>query len=121
VTWLSVSTPTITRISRAIGCDALRDLTLKVMSSMRVGMRYLEPVIPPDTLSEVQERVILRAQRVVLAADKTIDAAMPDYPARGRMIYTFGSGGVSSWMVEEIQPAALPRSADPAAATTRCR
>ena len=46
MTWLSESTPTITRISRAIGCDAPRDLTLKVMSSMRIGMRYLEPVIP---------------------------------------------------------------------------
>jgi hypothetical protein len=34
---------------------------LKVMSSMRVGMRYLEPVTPPDTLAEVQERVVLRA------------------------------------------------------------
>jgi hypothetical protein len=51
VTWLSELTPTITRISRAIGCDALRDLTLKVMSSMQVGRRYLEPVIPPDAVS----------------------------------------------------------------------
>ena len=78
MTWLSASTPTITRISQAIGCDALRDLTLEVISGMRVGTRYLEPVIPPDTLSEVQEHVVLRAQRVVLAADKTIDAAMPE-------------------------------------------
>jgi DNA-binding MurR/RpiR family transcriptional regulator len=52
VIWLSVSAPTITRFSRAIGCDGLRDLKLKVMSSMRVGMRYLEPVTPPDTLAE---------------------------------------------------------------------
>jgi DNA-binding MurR/RpiR family transcriptional regulator len=29
--------------------------------------------------------------------DRAIDA-----PARSRMIYAFGSGGVSSWMVEEI-------------------
>jgi DNA-binding MurR/RpiR family transcriptional regulator len=75
VTWPSVSAPTITRFSRAIGCDGLRDLKLKVMSSMRVGMRYLEPVTPPETLAEVQERVVLRAQRAVLAAQKTIDAA----------------------------------------------
>jgi DNA-binding MurR/RpiR family transcriptional regulator len=106
VTWLSVSAPTITRFSRAIGCDGLRDLKLKVMSSMRVGMRYLEPVTPPGTLAEAQERVVLRAQRAVLAAQKTIDAAMLDRVidvlARSRMIYAFGSGGVSSWMVEEI-------------------
>ena len=75
MTWPSVSAPTITRFSRAIGRDGLRDLKLKVMSSMRVGMRYLEPVTPPDTLAEVQERVVLRAQRAALAAQKTIDAA----------------------------------------------
>jgi DNA-binding MurR/RpiR family transcriptional regulator len=106
VTWLGVSAPTITRFSRAIGCDGLRDLKLKVMSSMRVGARYLEPVTPPDTLAEVQERVVLRAQRAVLTAQKTIDMAMLeraiDVLTRSRMIYAFGSGGVSSWMVEEI-------------------
>ena len=52
VTWLGVSAPTITRFSRAIGCDGLRDLKLKVMSSLRVGMRYLEPLAPPGTLAE---------------------------------------------------------------------
>jgi DNA-binding MurR/RpiR family transcriptional regulator len=84
----------------------LRDLKLKVMSSMRVGMRYLERVTPPDTLAEAQERVVLRAQRAVLAAHKTIDATILDSVidalARSRMIYTFGSSGVSSWIAEEI-------------------
>jgi DNA-binding MurR/RpiR family transcriptional regulator len=75
VTRPSVSAPTITRFSRTIGCDGLRDLKLKVMSSMRVGMRYLEPVTPPDALAEVQGRVVLRAQRALLATQKTIDAA----------------------------------------------
>src|ERR1700722_1354925 len=37
VTWLRVRAPTITRFSRAIGGDGLRDLKLKVMSSVRVG------------------------------------------------------------------------------------
>jgi hypothetical protein len=44
------------------------------MSSLRVAMRYLEPATPPDTLAEVQERVVLRAQRALLAAQTTIDA-----------------------------------------------
>jgi hypothetical protein len=38
-------------------------------------MRYLEPVTPPDALAEVQGRVVLRAQRALLATQKTIDAA----------------------------------------------
>jgi hypothetical protein len=62
-------------------------------------------VIPPDTLPEVQERVVLRAQRAVLAAQRQSTAMLDrviDAPALSRMIYAFGSDGVSSWMVEEI-------------------
>ena len=106
VPWLGVSAPTITRFSRAIGCEGLRDLKLKVMSSMRVGMRYLEPVTPPATLADVGERVAMRAQRAILEAQRGIDLAMLgqaiDLLARSRMVYAFGSGGVSSWLVEEM-------------------
>lgn len=106
VTWLGVSAPTITRFSRTIGCDGLRDLKLKVMSSMRVGPRYLEPETPPATLAEVGERVAMRAQRAILGAQRTLDAAQleraVDLLARARRIQAFGSGGVSSWLVEEV-------------------
>jgi DNA-binding MurR/RpiR family transcriptional regulator len=106
VGWIGVSAPTITRFSRVIGCDGLRDLKLKVMSSMRVGARYLEPVTPPDTLADVSQRVVMRAQRAILEAQRTIDMAQLDRAidllTRSRMIYAFGSGGVSSWLVEEM-------------------
>lgn len=106
VPWLGVSAPTITRFSRVVGCDGLRDLKLKVMSSMRVGARYLEPVTPPGTLTEVGERVVMRAQRAILAAHRSIDFAMLERAIelliRSRMIYAFGSGGVSSWLIEEM-------------------
>jgi DNA-binding MurR/RpiR family transcriptional regulator len=106
VFWLGVSAPTITRFSRVIGCDGLRDLKLKVMSSMRVGTRYLEPVTPPATLEEVSQRVVMRAQRAILDAQRTVDAAMLERAiellTRSRMIYAFGSGGVSSWLIEEV-------------------
>jgi DNA-binding MurR/RpiR family transcriptional regulator len=105
VAWLGVSAPTIIRFSRTIGCEGLRDLKLKLMSSARVGARYLEPLTPPATLAEVQERVVLRAQRAVLAAQTTIDPAALERAiellTQSRMIYAFGSGGVSSWMIEE--------------------
>ena len=105
VTWLGVSAPTIIRFSRTIGCDGLRDLKLKVMSSIRVGVRYLEPVAPPATFAEAQERVVLRAQRAILTAQRTADPVALERAVelltRSRMIYAFGSGGVSSWMVEE--------------------
>lgn len=107
VTWIGVSAPTVTRFSRAIGCDGLRDLKLKVMSSMRVGARYLEPATPPATLEEVIERVVVRAQRSILGARRTVDSFSLERAiellARSRMIYAFGSGGVSSWLIEEVQ------------------
>jgi DNA-binding MurR/RpiR family transcriptional regulator len=106
VVWLGISAPTITRFSRAIGCDGLRDLKLKVMSSMRVGARYLEPVTPPDTLAEASQRIVMRAQRAILEAQRTIDAGLleraVDLLTNSRMIHAFGSGGVSSWLVEEM-------------------
>jgi DNA-binding MurR/RpiR family transcriptional regulator len=106
VVWLGVSAPTIKRFSRLIGFDGLRNLKLKVMSSMRVGARYLEPVTPPDTLAEASERVVMRAQRAILAAQRTIDPEKleraVDLLAKSRMIHAFGSGGVSSWLIEEL-------------------
>lgn len=107
VPWLGVSAPTITRFSRALGCEGLRDLKLKVMASMRVGLRYFEPPTPPDTLDEVGERVVMRAQRAIVNARKTIDLVALEKAieavSRSRMIYAFGNGGVSSWLIEEVQ------------------
>jgi len=106
VTWLEVSAPTVTRFSRMTGCDGLRDLKLKIMSSMRVGTRYFEPGTPPGTLKEVSERIAMRAQRAIMEAQRTVDFAMLeraiDLVSHSRMIYAFGSGGVSSWLVDEI-------------------
>ena len=106
VGWIGVSAPTITRFSRLIGCDGLRDLKLKVMSSMRVGARFFEPVTPPATLAEVSQRVVMRGQRAILDAQRSIDLGQLDRAiellTRSRMIYAFGSGGVSSWLVEEM-------------------
>jgi DNA-binding MurR/RpiR family transcriptional regulator len=105
--WVGVSAPTIARFARSLDCEGLRDLKLKVMGSMRVGMRYLEPPTPPAAVEEVADRVTKRAQRAIsnaahdldLAAVETAIAAISDC----RTLYAFGSGGVSSWLVEEIQ------------------
>jgi DNA-binding MurR/RpiR family transcriptional regulator len=107
VPWLGISAPTITRFSRLMGCDGLRDLKLKIMGSMRVGLRYFEPLRPPEKGSEVAERVVMRGQRAILAAQRTIDLAQLDRAidlcGKCRVLYAFGGGGVSSWLIEEIQ------------------
>lgn len=105
--WLGVSTPTVTRFSRAVGCEGLRELKLRIMGSMRVGPRYLEPVTPPATVAEAVSRVVMRAQHAVATAHRTLDLALLDQAAdlvsRSRVLYVFGGGGVSSWLIKEVQ------------------
>jgi DNA-binding MurR/RpiR family transcriptional regulator len=107
IEWLEVSAPTITRFARSLGCDGLRDLKLKIMGSMRVGMRYLEPQAPPAQLSEVISRVVNRAHRAISQVESQINSEQIDKAIAAisecRTLYAFGSGGVSSWLVEEIQ------------------
>jgi RpiR family carbohydrate utilization transcriptional regulator len=105
--WLGVSAPTVTRFCRAVGCEGLRDLKLRLMGGLRVGLRYLEPVSAPVTTAEVVERVLNRAQHAIATAVQTVDIAgierAAEIIARCRILYVFGSGGVSSWLIEEIQ------------------
>lgn len=105
-TWIGVSAPTIIRFCRFIGCEGLRDFKLQIMGAMRVGARYLEPPAPPATLEDVREQVSMRAQNAIMEAvripDADVDSAI-DAILKCGTLYAFGSGGVSSWLVEEIQ------------------
>lgn len=105
--WLGVSAPTITRFCRVVGCTGLRELKLKVMSGLRVGLRYLEPLAPPESIGEVVERVMQRAQHAMATAVQTVDLPALERATslicKARALYVFGSGGVSSWLIEEVQ------------------
>ncbi len=105
--WLGVSAPTVTRFARMVGCDGLKDLKLKIMGSMRVGIRYLEPQTPPASIAEVAERVSKRAQKTIADMHHNVDLeraqAVVDRISVCHTLYAFGSGGVSSWLIEEIQ------------------
>lgn len=107
VGWLGVSAPTITRFARSLDCDGLRDLKLKIMGSMRVGPRYLESTTPPTALNEAAERILKRAQNSIVNAHEHFDLASAERAieliSNCRTLYAFGSGGVSSWLVDEVQ------------------
>jgi DNA-binding MurR/RpiR family transcriptional regulator len=106
VPWIGVSAPTITRFCRSMGCDGLRDLKLKVMGAMQVGARYLEHSERPTTFEGMLEQATARAQNGILDAARVpqdaIEAAI-DRLLAARVVYAFGSGGVSSWLIDEIQ------------------
>lgn len=105
--WLGVSAPTISRFANSFGCDGLRDLKLKIMGSMRIGIRYLEPPTPPETIDEVMERVVKRAQSAISEAHHNLDLQsannIVERIVNCRTLFAFGSGGVSSWLIEEIE------------------
>lgn len=105
--WIGVSAPTITRFCRAVGCEGLRELKLRLMGGLRVGLRYVEPLTPPETMVQAVDRVVQRAHRSIETAAKTVDIEAlekaADIIGRCRILYVFGGGGVSSWLVEEIQ------------------
>lgn len=106
VPWLGVSAPTITRFCRTVGCEGLRDLKLQVMGATGVGMRYYAAGEPPSTVHEVREQLALRATGAIgdgaQVSDEALELAIERIAAAGT-IYAFGSGGVSSWLVDEIQ------------------
>ena len=105
--WIGVSAPTITRFARIAGCDGLRELKLGIMSGLRVGLRYFEPPEAPSDTSDVVARVIRRAQHAMAMAAHTLDPSSLDRAASmicsARTLYAFGSGGVSSWLADELQ------------------
>jgi RpiR family transcriptional regulator, carbohydrate utilization regulator len=105
--WIGVSAPTIGRFARTLGCDGLKDLKLRIMGSMRVGMRYLEPQTPPAGIAEIADRVTKRAHSAIDQMYRGFDLAAAeravDMIAGCSTLYAFGSGGVSSWLIDEIQ------------------
>lgn len=106
VPWIGVSAPTITRFCRAMGCDGLRDMKLKVMGAMRVGARYLEHPAPPSSFESLREQAAMRAQNGIADAMRVpeeVIAKTIDKLLNARVIYAFGSGGVSNWLADEIQ------------------
>lgn len=106
VPWIGVSAPTITRFCRSVGCDGLRDMKLKVMGAMRVGARYLESPTPPTTFEGLREQAAMRARNGIVDAMRVPEEVIEQTIEKllgARVIYAFGSGGVSNWLCEEIQ------------------
>ena len=106
VPWIGVSAPTITRFCRASGFDGLQDMKLKIIGAMHVGARYLEQPASSTGFYGMLQQVAVRAQNGIGDAmrvseeviEKTIEKILG-----ARVIYAYGSGGVSSWLCEEIQ------------------
>jgi RpiR family carbohydrate utilization transcriptional regulator len=107
-----VSIATVTRFAKAVGCQDVRELKLRLAQAAAVGQRFLrggpyddnDAGDLPDSLAtrifdDIQttlahNRGALRAAPIAAAADALADA---------RMIYVFGMGGGSTALADEMR------------------
>jgi DNA-binding MurR/RpiR family transcriptional regulator len=72
---------------------------------MRIAQHYMEPPTLPNGIGEVVERVTQKARNAISTAQAEVDLEQAERVIGAvsscRRLYAFGSGGVSSWLVEE--------------------
>jgi RpiR family transcriptional regulator, carbohydrate utilization regulator len=106
----AVSVATVTRFAKAVGCQDVRELKLRLAQAAAVGQRFLQrdpndsDAAAPDSLAArifddvqttlAQNQGALRAAPIAQAADAL--AAAP-------MIYVFGMGGGSTALADEMR------------------
>lgn len=102
----AVSTATISRFAKAVGCDDIRDLKLKLAQATAVGTRFLVEV-PPVEESAFYSQICSDVEstlRVNLASFMEEDfrkaAALL---SNARLIYIGGMGGASTMLSDELQ------------------
>jgi len=102
-----ISPPTVTRFCRRLGCESYTAFKIQVAQVTFAGTRYLtanaasaDPQDVADSLlHQLQEAAV--ATRQVLDMEAVVKAA--DSIARARLLTSFGSGGTSSMISDEIQ------------------
>jgi RpiR family transcriptional regulator, carbohydrate utilization regulator len=101
-----VSVATVTRFAKAVGCEDVRELKLRLAQAAAVGQRFFkrDPDAVPDSLAarifeEVQ--TTLAQNQGALASAPIAEAA--DALAAASMIYVFGMGGGSTALADEMR------------------
>lgn len=98
-----VSDATVTRFARSVDCDNVRDLKLRLTRALAAGRRFIEDADPARGSSIVYD---VAAQTLALNRELLFEADIEGAVERldnARQILTFGSGGGSSVMCQELQ------------------
>ena len=101
-----VSTATLSRFARSVGCRDLRDLRLQLAQASGVGSRFLDPAGLPEQ-SAFHRQILgdieatLRQHLSGFNQHSFVDAV--NLLGRARMIHAFGMGGPSSLCSDELQ------------------
>ncbi|MFL1516820.1 MurR/RpiR family transcriptional regulator [Pseudomonas prosekii] len=101
-----VSTATLSRFARTVGCRDLRDLRLQLAQASGVGRRFLDPAGTPEQSGFYRQIVgdIESTLHEHLAEfDESRFADAVKLLGKARMIHAFGMGGCSTLCSNELQ------------------
>lgn len=102
-----VSTASITRFCRTVGCESLRELKLDLAKILAIGDRYIHPRTVPLGASEAVTEIVSRIHSsldslVSQVDDKNLKRTAKSI-ARAKRVMIFGGGGGSSMAAMEAE------------------
>lgn len=98
-----VSEASVTRFARAVGCNNVRDLKLRLARSLAAGRRFIQDAGEVDGLHAVYD---IAAQTLALNRELMEKADVPTAVKLldgARQILVFGAGGGSTMLAQELQ------------------
>ncbi|KPB57346.1 RpiR family transcriptional regulator [Pseudomonas amygdali pv. myricae] len=101
-----VSSATLSRFARSIGCRDLRDLRLQLAQASGVGSRFLNPEPAPEQsafFTRIVGDIEATLHQHLAGFDESRFAAAVACLRDARMIHALGMGGCSSLCSEELQ------------------
>jgi len=103
-----VSSPTIVRFCRSVGCEGLKDFKLKLAAALARGTPYLHrDVIDGDSGQDVLRNVVGSTTAVVAEWQRQIDPLRIERAAtlinQARRVDCFGTGATSHFLAQDLQ------------------
>jgi DNA-binding MurR/RpiR family transcriptional regulator len=105
-TQAKVSSATLSRFARSIGCRDLRDLRLQLAQASGVGSRFLNPEQAPEQsafFTQIVGDIESTLRQHLAGFDESRFAEAITLLTQAKMIHAFGMGGCSSLCSEELQ------------------
>lgn len=101
-----VSTATLSRFARTVGCRDLRDLRLQLAQASGVGSRFLDPAGTPEQSAfygQIVGDIETTLRQHLAGFDESRFADAVKMLGQARMIHAFGMGGCSTLCSDELQ------------------
>ncbi len=104
-----VSEPTVTRFSRAMGCEGVRDFKLRLAQSLVAGTKSSqeEEAGPEGAAAPYWNAVFGQARQAIRLAERQLDAravqSAIEHIAGANRVFVFGLGGGSTSLAQDMQ------------------